>query len=54
VFRDMYWYIRADITDDILSNKVSLAKESRNQLMQDLGVLKQDLEYIDSQFARIF
>ncbi|UPK45452.1 oxidoreductase [Paenibacillus pabuli] len=51
VFRDMYWYIRADITDDILSNKVSLAKESRNQLIQDLGVLKQDLESIDSQFS---
>ncbi|MEC0106940.1 oxidoreductase [Paenibacillus taichungensis] len=50
VFRDMYWYIRADITDDILSNKVSLEKESRNQLIQDIGVLKQDLEYIDSQF----
>jgi len=50
VFRDMYWYIRADITDDILSNKVSLEKESRNQLIKDIGVLKQDLEYIDSQF----
>lgn len=50
VFRDMYWYIRADITDDILSNKVSLEEESRNQLIKDIGVLKQDLEYIDSRF----
>lgn len=50
VFRDMYWYIRADITDDILSNKVSLEEESRNQLIKDIRVLKHDLEYIDSQF----
>lgn len=50
VFRDMYWYIRADITDDILSNKVSLEKESRNQLIKEIGVLKQDLEFIDSRF----
>ncbi len=46
----MYWYIRADITDDILSNKVSLEEESRNQLIKDIRVLKHDLEYIDSQF----
>lgn len=50
VFRDMYWYIRADITDDILSNKVSLEEESRNQLIKDIRVLKHDLKYIDSQF----
>ncbi|WFA82681.1 MULTISPECIES: oxidoreductase [Paenibacillus] len=50
VFRDMYTYIRVEITEDILSNKVSLEKESRNQLIKDIGVLKQDLEYIDSQF----
>ncbi|WP_339307399.1 hypothetical protein NST33_07545 [Paenibacillus sp. FSL L8-0435] len=50
VFKDMYTYISVEITDDILSNKVSLEKESRNQLIKDIGVLKQDLEYIDSQF----
>ncbi|MGC5770761.1 oxidoreductase [Paenibacillus pabuli] len=50
VFRDMYGYIKADITDEILSNKVSLDKESRNQLIKDIGVLKQGLEYMDSQF----
>nr|WP_244661055.1 oxidoreductase [Paenibacillus sp. CFBP 13594] len=50
VFRDMYTYISVEITDDIISNKISLEKESRNQLIKDIGVFKQDLEYIDSQF----
>ncbi|SDL33008.1 hypothetical protein SAMN05428961_104667 [Paenibacillus sp. OK060] len=50
VFRDMYTHIRVEIIGEILSNKVSLEKESRNQLIQDIGLLKQDLEYIDSQF----
>jgi len=50
VFRDMYTYVSVEITDDILSNKISLEKESRYQLIKDIGVLKQDLAYIDSQF----
>ncbi|PIH60069.1 oxidoreductase [Paenibacillus sp. LK1] len=50
VFRDMYTHIRVEIIGEILSNKVSLEKESRNQLIQDIELLKQDLEYIDSQF----
>ena len=49
MFRDMYSYIRTEITGEILSNRVSL-EESRNQLIKDIGLLKQDFEYIDSQF----
>lgn len=54
VFRDIYGYIRADIKDDILTNKVSLEGESRDQLIKDIGLLKQDFEYLDSQFDEDF
>ncbi|MGQ8874406.1 oxidoreductase [Paenibacillus sp. TSA_86.1] len=50
VFRDFYEYVRTDLSEDRLSNKLSLDKDSRNQLLNDVGILKKDLEYIDSQF----
>jgi len=50
VFRDIYLYIRVEILDDILTNKGLLEQESRSQLVKEIGILKQDLEYISKQF----
>ncbi|WP_248085458.1 oxidoreductase [Paenibacillus silvae] len=50
VFRDFYGYVRADLSDDIVSNQQSLEQDSRSQLVKDIEILKKDLEYIDSQF----
>ncbi|KAA8787096.1 oxidoreductase [Paenibacillus amylolyticus] len=49
-FRDFYAYAKVDLMGDIASNQFSLDLDSRNKLVNDIGILKKDLEYIDSQF----
>lgn len=49
-FRDFYVYAKVELMGDIASNRLSLDPDSRNQLANDIGILKKDLEYIDSQF----
>ncbi|MHA6484242.1 oxidoreductase [Paenibacillus sp. strain BS8-2] len=49
-FEDLFWYIRADLSDDILSNKIKLNVESRANIVKELEVLKADLIYISKKF----
>ncbi|MGK9251481.1 oxidoreductase [Paenibacillus humicus] len=49
-FGDLFWYVRADLCDDILTNKNKLDVESRANIVKELEVLKADLIYISKKF----
>ncbi|MBO7749041.1 oxidoreductase [Paenibacillus sp. MWE-103] len=49
-YRDLFWYIRADLSDDILANKRKLDVESRESIVKELEVVKADLFFISKKF----